>query len=250
MNTVPLRLYLVRHGETEWSLSSKHTSQSDIPLTDQGEWDALKLGDQLRSTLFTRVFTSPTQRAQQTCALARVVPTAELEPDLAEWDYGDYEGQTTLDIRKARPNWNLFRDGCPEGESPDQVSIRADRFIARLRKLDGNIALFTHSHFGSVLATRWIGLPVIEGQHFLIGTTSLSILEYETSHPEVPVIALWNVPLHEKLDFVLGSCHGDKRTLLQRAIDRWENEGGEIPNDQANPLTIRESSWAASPAFG
>ena len=177
------RLYLVRHGETEWSLTGRHTSGTDIPLTKQGDREALALGDLLRTVKFSRVFTSPRQRARRTCALAGLPLTAEIEPDLAEWDYGDYEGQRSVDICQERPDWNLFRDGCPHGETPAQVSDRADRLIARLRALDGNIALFSHGQFGCVLAARWIGLPLIEGPHFLLNTASLGILGYEPHHP-------------------------------------------------------------------
>jgi broad specificity phosphatase PhoE len=186
------KIFLIRHGETEWSLSGRHTGRTDIPLTEQGELDARKLGERLRDLTFSQVFTSPRQRARRTCELAGVGPVAKIDPDLAEWDYGDYEGQHSVDIRKGRPDWNLFRDGCPRGETPAQISDRADRLIARLRALDGNIALFSHGHFGCVLAVRWIGLPVIEGQHFLLGTASLSILGCEPNHPEVPAIELWN----------------------------------------------------------
>jgi probable phosphoglycerate mutase len=189
---MPLHLYLVRHGETEWSLSGRHTGATDIPLTAQGEQDARRLGERLRAARLTRVFTSPRQRASRTCALAELTPVAEIEPDLGEWDYGDYEGQRSADIRKERPDWNLFRDGCPGGEMPAQVSDRADRLIARLRALDGNVALFSHGHFGRVLAVRWIGLPVTEGQNFLLGTASLSILGDEPNRPDVSVIVLWN----------------------------------------------------------
>jgi len=186
------RLYLIRHGETEWSLAGRHTSRTDMPLSEQGEQDARRLGERLRAATFVCVFTSPRQRARRTYALAGLAPVTEIEPDLVEWDYGDYEGLHSLDIRKVRPDWNLFRDGCPRGEMPGQVSDRADRLIARLRALDGNVALFSHGHFGCVLAVRWIGLPVIDGQHFLLGTASLSVLGYERNHPEVPVITLWN----------------------------------------------------------
>ena len=189
---MPPRLYLIRHGETEWSLSGRHTGRTDIPLTAQGEQDARQLGERLRAVSMTRVCTSPTQRARRTAALVGLTPDAEIEPDLAEWDYGDYEGQLSVEIRKGRPDWNLFRDGCPRGEMPAQVSDRADRLIARLRAWDGNVALFSHGHFGCVLAVRCIGLPVIEAQHFLLGTASLSVLGYEPNDPEVPVIALWN----------------------------------------------------------
>jgi len=185
-------LFLVRHGETEWSLSGRHTGRTDIPLTEQGEQDARKLGDRLRTTTFLRVFTSPRQRARRTCELAGLTPVADVEPDLAEWDYGDYEGRRSVDIRTARPDWNLFREGCPHGETPAQISERADRLIARLRLLDGNIALFSHGHFGCVLAVRWIGLPVIEGQHFSLDTASLSRLGYEPDRQQVPVIRRWN----------------------------------------------------------
>ena len=189
---MPPRLYLIRHGETEWSLAGRHTSRTDIPLTEQGERDARQLGGRVNAAGITRAFTSPRQRAQRTAALVGLTPVPELEPDLAEWDYGDYEGQLSVDIRKGRPDWNLFRDGCPGGELPAQVSDRADRLIARLRALDGNIALFSHGHFGCVLGVRWIGLPVIEARHFLFGTASLSILGYEPTYPEVPVITRWN----------------------------------------------------------
>ena len=192
MQNMRPRIYLIRHGETEWSLASRHTGRTDIPLTEQGEREARRLGERLRDLRFSQVFTSPRQRARRTCELAGLGPAAKIEPDLAEWDYGDYEGQHSVDIRKGRPDWNLFRDGCPGGEMPAQVSDRADRLIARLRALDGNIALFSHGHFGCVLAARWIGLPVIEGQHFLLGTASLSIFGYEPSHPEVPLIEMWN----------------------------------------------------------
>lgn len=185
-------IYLIRHGETEWSLSGQHTSRTDIPLTARGEDEARELGQRLRNIQFARVLTSPRQRARRTCELAGLGPAAEIEPDLAEWDYGDYEGQPSVDIRKGRPDWNLFRDGCPHGETPAQISDRADRFITRLRVLDGNVALFSHGHFGRVLAVRWIGLPVTQAQHFLLSTASLSILGYEHNRAEESAIVLWN----------------------------------------------------------
>jgi probable phosphoglycerate mutase len=190
-STIP-RLYLVRHGGTEWSLSGQHTGRTDIPLTARGEDEARALEKRLRDIRFARVLTSPRQRARRTCELAGLGPAAEIEPDLAEWDYGDYEGQRTVDIRKERAGWNVFRDGCPHGEMPAQVSGRADRLIARLGAVAGNVALFSHGQFGCVLAVRWIGLPVAEGQHFPLGPASLSILGPEPGHPEVRVITLWN----------------------------------------------------------
>ena len=187
-----LSLYFIRHGETEWTLSQRHTGYTDLPLTAHGEDEARKLSGRLSDIAFTHVLTSPLQRARQTCALAGLGREPEIEPDLAEWDYGEYEGKRSVDIRKDRPGWNVYQDGCPGGESPAQISDRADRLIARLRTLDGNVALFSHGQFGAALAVRWIELPVVTGQHFPLGETSLSILSDDPHHPEVPVIALWN----------------------------------------------------------
>jgi broad specificity phosphatase PhoE len=152
------RLYLVRHGETAWSLSGQHTGRTDIPLTERGEQDARTLADRLHGVSFNRVFTSPLQRARRSTELAALNRPAEIDPDLAEWDYGDYEGLRTGEIRGRKPDWNIFRDGCSRGESATQVSLRADRVIARLRNLEGDIAIFSHGHFGRALAARWIGL--------------------------------------------------------------------------------------------
>lgn len=187
-----LRLHLIRHGETEWSLSGQHTGRTDIALTPNGEDEARELGKYLRNISFAQVLTSPLKRAQQTCALTGLCKAPQIEPDLAELDYGDYEGRRSVDIRKERPDWNVYRDGCPNGEMPVQASNRADRLFSRLRALDGNIALFSHGQFGCVLAVRWIGLAVAEAQHFTLGTASLSIFTFDPHHPAVPVIALWN----------------------------------------------------------
>ena len=186
------RLYVIRHGETAWSLSGQHTGRTDIPLNEQGEHDARKLAEQLHAVRFHHVFTSPLQRARRTCELAGLAESAQIERDLIEWDYGDYEGQRPIDIRKVRPDWNVFRDGCPGGEQPAQISDRADRLIARLQVLDGNIAIFTHGHFGRVLAARWIDLKVEHAQRFLLSTASLSILGYEHNRAAEPAIVLWN----------------------------------------------------------
>lgn len=188
----PLRIYLVRHGETEWSLSGQYTGSTDIPLTAKGEAAARKLGLRLRGIPFTRVLTSPLQRAQQTCALAGLSPAAEIEPDLREWGYGDYEGRTPADILASSPDWNLFRDVAPHGETSDEIAVRADRVIARLRLFEGNVALFTHGHIGRVLAARCIGLSVRQAQGFLLNTASISILCYEHNRLAHPAIALWN----------------------------------------------------------
>jgi len=187
-----LRLYLIRHGETEWSLSGKHTGRSDIPLTGHGEDEARALAPCFRDIPFAHVLTSPRQRARQTCELAGLGLTAKVEPDLAEWDYGEYEGQRSADIRKERPGWMVFRDGCPGGEMPAQVSLRADRVIARLGAMRGDVAVFSHGQFSCVLAARWIGLPIIKAQHFSLGPASVSVLSHDPDHPEVAVIALLN----------------------------------------------------------
>ncbi len=190
-------IYLIRHGETAWSLSHQHTGRTDIPLTARGEDEARKLAERLRAVKFSRVFTSPRQRARRTCELAGFGTVAEIDTDLAEWDYGDYEGERSVEIRKGRPDWDLFRDGCPGGETPAQVSDRADRCLARLRTREGDIALFSHSHFGRVLAVRWIGFSVSEARRFVLSTASLSILGYEHDSVAEPVIELWNAGLEE-----------------------------------------------------
>ena len=186
------QLYVIRHGETAWSLSGQHTGRTDLPLTVQGEQDAHELTERLRAVKFGRVLTSPLMRARRTCELAGLGEAAGIEPDAIEWDYGDYEGQRPADIRKERPGWNIFRDGCPSGESPTEVSQRADRLIARLRTLEGNIGLFSHGQFGRVLGARWIGLPAMQAQHLLLSTASLSILGYGHNLVDEPAIALWN----------------------------------------------------------
>jgi broad specificity phosphatase PhoE len=187
-----LQLYLIRHGETAWSITGQHTGFTDIALTPHGEEEARALAPCLRTIQFTRILASPLRRARQTCELAGLGPEAEMEPDLVEWNYGDYEGKRTVDIQEGRPGWNVWRDGCPHGETPADISDRADRLLARLRDLSGQVALFSHGQFGSALAARWIGLAVIEAQHFALSPASISILAHEAGHPRVPVIALWN----------------------------------------------------------
>ena len=192
MGPPPLRLYLIRHGETEWSLSGQHTGRTDLVLTPCGEDQARALEPMLRSLSFDHVLTSPARRAQRTCALAGLGGSAEIEPDLAEWDYGDYEGSTSSEIRKDRPGWSVFRDGCPGGESVAGVALRADRLITRAAALHGNVALFSSGQLGCSLAARWIGLPILQAQHLLMGTASVGVLTYSPAHPDLRVIAHWN----------------------------------------------------------
>ncbi len=233
----PLHIYLIRHGETAWSLSGQYTGRTDIPLTAHGEAEARELGLRIRDIPFAHVLTSPLKRAQQTCTLAGLDATPEVMPDLTEWDNGDDEGRTPEEILASRPGWNLFRDGSPNGESPAQISDRADRVIARVRLLEGNVALFCHSHFGRVFAARWLGLPVDHGQQFLFDTASLSVLCYEHDRTDQPAIALWNSAAHETFAPTPNRGDGDTRPIKQQAMERWENEGGEIP-----PPTLRTRS--------
>jgi broad specificity phosphatase PhoE len=189
---VSLKLFLVRHGETAWSLSGQHTGVTDLPLTERGEEMARRLRPWLQGIAFSHVFCSPRRRAQRTCELAGVSPPPEIVEDLAEWNYGEYEGRRSVDIRKQRPGWEIFEDGCPGGESPEEIAARADRLIQRLLALSGEIALFSHGGFGRVLAARWMQAPVALGKHFALATGSLSILTFEPNHPETPVLQLWN----------------------------------------------------------
>ena len=190
--TPALQLFLVRHGETDWSLSGQHTGTTDLPLTTHGEAQARALAPRLAQIGPTHILVSPRMRARQTCELAGCTAASVVEPDLAEWDYGDYEGLRSADIDKLRPGWNIWRDGCPHGETPADVSERADRLIARLCKLQGKVALFSHGQFGVALAVRWMGLPLVAGQHFALHPASLSVLGYAEHHPQTRVLALWN----------------------------------------------------------
>ena len=184
-------VYLARHGETAWSLSGQHTGRTDLPLTEHGERQARALGERLRGLHFVKVLTSPSQRARRTAELAGFGGLAETDPDLAEWDYGQYEGRRTADILAERPGWFLFRDGCPGGESPEQVAARADRVVQRIRAVHGDVAIFSSAHISRVLAVRWLGLEAAAGRYLLLGTSSLSILGYEHNLTE-PAIRLWN----------------------------------------------------------
>lgn len=229
-----LHLYLIRHGETAWSLTAQHTGRTDLMLTARGEDQARELGPHLAGITFDRILTSPLKRAHLTCGLAALEGSPEIEPDLVEWDYGDYEGQKSDDIRKHRPNWDLFRDGCPQGEMPGQILARADRLIRRLRQLDGNVALFSHGQFGGVLAARWIGLPLGDARHFPLGTASISMLGYHSDHPGIPVISLWNFLSHP-----IANPSSLDREMRARALQRWENDGGKVVREGLMPEILK-----------
>jgi broad specificity phosphatase PhoE len=184
-------VYLARHGETAWTISRQHTGLTDLPLTAQGEAEAVRLGERLEGLRFAAVLTSPLQRAVRTCELAGFGSAAEVEQDLLEWNYGTYEGRTSAEIHAERPDWQLFRDGCPGGESPADVGARADRVARRVRTIDGNVLLFSSGHFLRVFAARWLGLEPGAGKYFLLGTASLSAVGYEHDRSD-PVIRLWD----------------------------------------------------------
>jgi broad specificity phosphatase PhoE len=188
-------LYLARHGETEWSLSGQHTGMTDLPLTEEGERHADLLGRRLKGLHFARVFTSPLQRARRTCELAGFGDVAEIDGDLLEWDYGRYEGRTSADIHAERPDWDLFRDGCPDGESPAEVGFRADRVVRRARAIEGNVLLFSSGHILRVTGARWLGLEPAAARYLYLKTGSLSALGYEHARAR-PVIQLWDDTSH------------------------------------------------------
>lgn len=193
-NDFPL-VYLARHGQTAWSITGQHTGLADLPLTEQGEEEARRLGARLQKFKFDYVFVSPLQRAMNTCEIGGYAGVAEVMPDLVEWHYGKYEGRRTAEILAARPDWDLFRDGCPDGESPEQVGVRADRVVQRLRQIGGKSLLFSSGHFLRVLAARWLSLPSSGGRCFHLSTASLSVLGYEHSRAR-SVIELWNDVSH------------------------------------------------------
>jgi len=188
-------IYLARHGETAWSVTGQHTGVTDLPLTERGERNAARLGERLAGLVSAKVLTSPLQRAARTCELAGFGAVAEVDRDLVEWNYGDYEGVRTAEIHAKRPDWQLFRDGCPNGESPEQIGARADRVVNRVRAIKGNVLIFSSGHFLRVLAARWLGLEPVAGKFFMLNTASLSALSYEreVSHP---AIQFWNTTRH------------------------------------------------------
>ena len=184
-------IYLARHGETEWSVTGQHTGVTDLPLTERGERNAMRLRQRLAGSVFARVLTSPLQRAVRTCELAGFGALAKVDPDLVEWNYGDYEGLRTAQIHAVRPGWQLFRDGCPNGESPQDVGARADRVVSRVRAVKGDVLIFSSGHFLRVLAACWLGLEPFAGKFFILDTASLSALSYEHDLSS-PAIRFWN----------------------------------------------------------
>jgi probable phosphoglycerate mutase len=186
-----MNVFAIRHGETAWSLSGQHTGTTDIPLTDNGRRLAEELRPVLAKESFGLVLVSPLQRARETCALTGLGDKAVLDPDLMEWNYGVYEGLTPKQIHGIKPGWLIFRDGCPGGEMPEQVAARVDRVIARARRTEGDVALFSHGHLLRVFAARWIGLPAQGGQHFLLDTGTLCVLGY---YRDIPAVRVWNGP--------------------------------------------------------
>ena len=191
MHEVGQQVFLIRHGETEWSLSGQHTGRTDIPLTDNGRRLAERLAPLLAKESFGLVLTSAMQRARETCELAGFAERARIDPNLSEWDYGDYEGLTPTQIHVSAPEWMIFRDGCPGGESPGQVGARADRVIERVRNVHHDVALFAHGHVFRVFAARWIGLPAEGGCHFLLDTATVNVLSF---YRGIPAVGRWNAP--------------------------------------------------------
>ena len=192
MSEKPQEVYVIRHGETEWSLSGQHTGTTDLPLTENGRNLARLLKPFFANHSFDLVLTSPLQRARETCLLAGFDEKAEVDTNLVEWNYGEYEGLTPKQIHEKRPGWMIFTDGCPGGETPAEVGARADRAIDRVRTVRGDVALFAHGHILRVLVARWLGLPATAGRHFLLHTGTLNVLSY---YRGIPAVKIWNAPL-------------------------------------------------------
>jgi probable phosphoglycerate mutase len=192
MSSALPKLYLARHGDTAWTDSGRHTGRTDVPLNERGEEHARQLGQRLRGFSFVQVVTSPLVRASRTGALAGFGAGAVVDPDLMEWDYGLYEGRTTSDILKERPGWEMFRDGCPGGESPDDVAARADRFLARVHNVDGDVLAFSSGHMIRMIAARWLGLSPAAGRVFYCRPASVGVLGFEHDRRDQPILNLWN----------------------------------------------------------
>ena len=192
MERASQKIYLVRHGETEWSRAGKHTGVTDVELTERGRETARSLKSVLARESFVSVLSSPLHRARETCRLAGLQESAAVETDLMEWNYGAYDGLTTKEIQSLRPGWSVFHHGCPGGETPEQVAARADRVVAKVRASNGNVALFAHGHILRVFAARWINLPPSFGEHLLLDTATVCVLGY---YYDTPALKIWNAPI-------------------------------------------------------
>jgi len=192
MSSALPKLYLARHGDTAWTDSHQHTGRTDLPLNEGGEQHARQIGESLRRFSFSRVFTSPLQRASKTCELAGFGAGAEVDHDLIEWDYGRFEGTLTNDVLKERPCWELYRDGCPDGETPGDVAARADRFVARVHGIAGDVLAFSSGHIIRMIAARWLGLPSAAGRFFFCDPASVGVLGFEHDNRDQPIIQVWN----------------------------------------------------------
>lgn len=223
-----LSIYLMRHGETAWSKSGRFTGRSDISLTQRGEAEARQLGERLHSLTFSHIFCSPLLRARQTCELAGLSSNLRIDDDLTEWDYGCFVSRTYSDIVDVHPRWNLFRDGCPNGESPAEITARVDCFLDRCSLLNGNIALFAHGHVGRVLAARWIGLDTQHAESLSLDTASVSILSNDRNNCVSRSLRLWNSMSGNLSVYNLYQVSRTAEEAKQRALERWENEGGEV----------------------
>jgi len=193
MKELKQKVVLIRHGETEWALEGRHTSFTDLPLTEKGREEAGLLQTALKGWQFKQVFSSPLKRARETCELAGVADGVIVEPDLSEWNYGRFEGLTTDQIQKEMPDWDVFEQGCPEGDSPARVSERVDRVIEKIRAIDGDVAVFSHGHLSRVFATRWINLPVEDSHMFVLDTATLNVLG---AYHDAPAIVIWNAKIN------------------------------------------------------
>lgn len=191
------RLFLARHGDTAWTDSHQHTGRTDLPLNKRGEERARLIGDELQQFVFTHVFTSPLQRASKTCSLAGFGAVAKVDSNLVEWDYGRFEGKVTREILREQPGWELFRDGCPDGESPDDVAVRANQFIAQVRRLNGDVLAFSSGHISRMIAACWLGLPPADGRFFYCRPASVGVLTFEHNNRDEPIIGLWNYGRHD-----------------------------------------------------
>jgi broad specificity phosphatase PhoE len=186
------RLFLARHGDTEWTDSRRRTGRTDLPLNERGETRARQIGERLKQFSFAQVFTSPLQRASRTCELAGFGDVGQTDSDLVEWDYGSFEGKLTAEIHKDRPGWELFRDGCPGGEMPQDVAQRADRFISRVVRAEGDVLAFSSGHIIRMIAARWFGMPPRDGRFFYCRPASVGVLGFEHECKDEPIIGLWN----------------------------------------------------------